>query len=430
MIPIVQLQFINYLIQTQDKSLLMVNSIDDTFFSDYSSEYKFIRDHISQYGQIPDKLTFINKYPDFDLIEVSENPNYLVDELYNDRNKRLMAKIFNQVRDRINADDVKSAMEIFNSSSQDLLQASHVDCVDILEDRSRYDAYVERTQDFSKYYVTTGFDELDEVIGGWDKLEELATIVARPGVGKSWILLKCAIAAAKQGLTVGLYSGEMSERKVGYRFDTLVGHISNRSIIQGNIDVINSYKMFLDGLNNQFSGTIKVITPRMIKHAATVTDLDAFIEKEHLDMLCIDQHSLMDDQRRAKDPVTRASNISTDLKNLQVLRQIPIIAVSQQNRATTDETAVIDVSRIAQSDKIGQDSTVVIFLEQKDNVLTLHLAKARDGGSGKKFKYAIDLDKGIFDFLPSEDDALMGAQCDDLRREFEPNSSYAGEAPF
>ena len=408
----------------------MVNSIDDTFFSDYSSEYKFIRDHISQYGQIPDKLTFINKYPDFDLIEVSENPNYLVDELYNDRNKRLMAKIFNQVRDRINADDVKSAMEIFNSSSQDLLQASHVDCVDILEDRSRYDAYVERTQDFSKYYVTTGFDELDEVIGGWDKLEELATIVARPGVGKSWILLKCAIAAAKQGLTVGLYSGEMSERKVGYRFDTLVGHISNRSIIQGNIDVINSYKMFLDGLNNQFSGTIKVITPRMIKHAATVTDLDAFIEKEHLDMLCIDQHSLMDDQRRAKDPVTRASNISTDLKNLQVLRQIPIIAVSQQNRATTDETAVIDVSRIAQSDKIGQDSTVVIFLEQKDNVLTLHLAKARDGGSGKKFKYAIDLDKGIFDFLPSEDDALMGAQCDDLRREFEPNSSYAGEAPF
>ena len=188
----------------------MVNSIDDTFFSEYQAEFGFIRNHISQYGQIPDKLTFIDKFPDFDFIEVSENPNYLVDELYNDRNKRLMAKIFNQVRDRINADDVKSAMEIFNSASQDLLQASHVDCVDILDDKSRYEAYVERTQDFSKYYVKTGFDELDDIIGGWDKLEELATIVARPGVGKSWILLKCAIAAAKQGLTVGLYSGEMS----------------------------------------------------------------------------------------------------------------------------------------------------------------------------------------------------------------------------
>ena len=425
-----QLQFLNFLVQSGDKSLLMVNSIDDTFFSDYGAEFRFIRDHISQYGQIPDKLTFINKFPDFDFIEVTENPNYLVDELYNDRNKRLMAKIFNQVRDRINADDVKSAMEIFNSASQDLLQASHVDCVDIIDDTTRYDAYVERTQDFSKYYVSTGFSELDDVIGGWDRLEELATIVARPGVGKSWILLKCAIAAAKQGLTVGLYSGEMSERKVGYRFDTLVGHISNRSITHGNVDVINDYKIFLDNVNNQFKGTIKVITPRMIKHAATVTDLDAFIEKEHLDMLCIDQHSLMDDQRRAKDPVTRAANISTDLKNLQVLRQIPIIAVSQQNRAAVDDSAVIDVSRIAQSDKIGQDSTVVIFLEQKDNVLTLHLAKARDGGSGQKLKYAINLDKGIFDFMPNEDDALNGSQCADLQKEFEPNYSYSGEAPF
>ena len=105
--------------QTGDKSLLMVNSIDDTFFSDYSAEFRFIREHISTYGQIPDKLTFLNKFPDFDIIEVSENPNYLVDELYKDRNKRLMAKIFNQVRDRSNADDVKSAMEILNSASQE-----------------------------------------------------------------------------------------------------------------------------------------------------------------------------------------------------------------------------------------------------------------------------------------------------------------------
>ena len=112
------------------------------------------------------------------------------------------------------------------------------------------------------------------------------------------------------------------------------------------------------------------------------------------------------------------------------MKKIPIIAVSQQNRAAVDETAKIDVSHIAQSDKIGQDSTVVIFLEQKDNVMTLHLAKARDGGSGQKLKYAINLDRGIFDFLPNEDDALNGSQCEDLQKEFEPNYSYTGGAPF
>lgn len=424
----VQLQLLNYLLQTGDASLLKVNNVDDTFFSDYTQEYAFIRDHMSVYGQVPDRLTFASKFADFDWIEVRENPNYLIDELYRDRNKRTLARVFNGVRDRINAGDIEGAMALFTTSSQDVLSSTHIDCVDIIRDTSRYDAYLERTQDFSKYYVKTGFSELDELIGGWDRLEEYATIVARPGVGKSWVLLRCAMAAAEQGLRAGLYSGEMSEIKVGYRFDTLAGHISNSGIIHGNAELMNSYKSFLDSMESRFSGCIKVITPKMIKHSATVMDLEAFIEKENLDILFIDQHSLMEDQRKAKDPVTRAANISKDLKNLQVLKRIPIITVSQQNRNMVDENSVIDVSHIAQADRIGQDSTIVIFLEQKNHVLTMHLAKSRDNGAGVKLKYAIDLDKGVFQFVPNEDDALDGSACDELRNEFEP--TYEGGAPF
>lgn len=419
---------LNYLLQTGDTSLLMVNSIDDSFFSDYIDEYNFVRNHMSQYGQVPDRLTFANQFGDFDWIEVNENPNYLIDELYRDRNKRTLAKVFNGVRDRINAGDVEGAMALFTSSSQELVASTHIDCVDIIRDTARYDAYLERTQDFNKFYVKTGFDELDELIGGWDRLEEYATIVARPGVGKSWVLLRCAMSAAEQGLRAGLYSGEMSEIKVGYRFDTLAGHISNSGIIHGNSELMNNYKAFLDSMESRFSGTLKVITPKMIKHAATVTDLEAFIEKEKLDILFIDQHSLMEDQRKAKDPVTRAANISKDLKNLQVLKRIPIITVSQQNRNMVDDNSVIDVSHIAQADRIGQDSTVVVFLEQKNHVLTMHLAKSRDNGAGVKLKYAIDLDKGIFQFVPNEEDALNGSSCEELRNEFEPQ--YDGGAPF
>ena len=424
----VQLQLLNYLLQTGDASLLKVNNVDDTFFSDYVEEYSFIRDHMSQYGQVPDRLTFASKFVDFDWIEVRENPNYLIDELYRDRNKRTLARVFNGVRDRINSGDIEGAMALFTTSSQDVLSSTHIDCVDIIRDTSRYDAYLERTQDFSKYYVKTGFNELDELIGGWDRLEEYATIVARPGVGKSWVLLRCAMAAAEQGLRCGLYSGEMSEIKVGYRFDTLAGHISNSGIIHGNAELMNNYKAFLDSMVSRFSGCIKVITPKMIKHSATVMDLEAFIEKEQLDILFIDQHSLMEDQRRAKDPVTRAANISKDLKNLQVLKRIPIITVSQQNRNMVDENSVIDVSHIAQADRIGQDSTVVVFLEQKNHVLTMHLAKSRDNGAGVKLKYAIDLDKGVFQFIPNEDDALEGSSCEELRQEFEP--TYDGGNPF
>ena len=426
----IQLQMLNHLLTTSDDSILKVNNVDDTFFSDYTEEYNFIREHISKYGNVPDKLTFAEKFPDFDWIEVNENPNYLIDELYKDRNKRTLARVFNGVRDRINAGDVEGAMSLFTTSSTEVLSSTHIDCVDIIKNQDRYEHYLERINDFEKYYVKTGFDELDELIGGWDRLEELATIVARPGIGKSWVALRCAIAAARQGLNVGMYSGEMSELKVGYRFDTLAGHISNSKIIHGVADIQNDYKRFLDNVSNEFKGSLKVITPKMIKHAATVTDLEAFIEKEKLDILFIDQHSLMEDQRRAKDPVTRAANISKDLKNLQVLKRIPIIAVSQQNRSAIDENSVLDVSHIAQADRIGQDSTIVIFLEQKNHVMTMHLAKCRDAGAGNKLKYAIDLDRGVFEFIPNEEDALNGSSCEDLKNEYEPDYQYDGSSPF
>ena len=46
--------------------------------------------------------------------------------------------------------------------------------------------------------------------------------------------------------------------------------------------------------------------------------------------------------------------------------------------------------------------TQVIFADQKDGILTLHLVKARFGASNKKIQYAFDFDRGIFTYIPSE----------------------------
>ena len=63
----------------------------------------------------------------------------------------------------------------------------------------------------------------------------------------------------------------MSERKVGYRMDTLIRpHISNGSLIHGNINVQNEYKKYLDDLPNKFTGSLQVLTPNMIEGPAGV----------------------------------------------------------------------------------------------------------------------------------------------------------------
>lgn len=422
----IQLQVLNYLLDSKDSSFLLMNNLTKEFFSDYSEEFEFINSHYLTYGKIPDKLTLLAKFPDFDIIEVEETPKYLLDALYEDKTRRDLTVTFNNIRKLLNENNVEAALEEYNKSFDRMSSATHLDSVDILKDTSRYDAYIDKLENLDSYFVTTGLKELDELLGGgWDRQEELATIVARTNMGKTWLLLKSAIAAAEQGLNVGLYSGEMSEDKIGYRVDSLVSHISNGAITHGNDTVRREYTEFIEKLKNGLiKGSLKVLTPAMISGTAGVTALRAFIEKEKLDMLCIDQHSLLDDDRHAKNPVERASNISKDLKNLQVLKRIPIITVSQQNRASTDNG--LNTTMIAQSDRIGQDSTVVLFFEQKDGIMTLSLTKARDVANGKELQYTVNFDKGVFEYMPNSLDGTDSSNVESLRDEYE----LSGEDPW
>lgn len=423
----IQLQALNYILSNQDMSLVTVNNMSSEFFTDYRQEFDYILEHYTRYGNCPDIHSFVSKFPDFDVVSVNESSSYIVDELYQDYNKRKLAKVFNRVRELINQDKIDEAMKVYTSAASDVVQSTHLDSVDIFQDTSRYDDYIEKCKDYDRYYVKTGFKELDDLIGGWDREEELGTVVARPGVGKSWVLHKIAVAAAEQGLRVGIYSGEMSENKVGYRIDTLISHIPNSSIMKGNDAIQLEYKKYMEELPHRFKGTIKVLTPAMINGMASVTALRAFVEKEKLDILCVDQHSLLEDERRGSSPVEKASNISKDLKKLQVLKKIPIISVSQQNR---DATLVgHNTATVAQTDRIAQDSTVLIFLDQKKvegfeaKVLTLTLVKARDSVAGASLQYAIDLNRGLFQFIPTEG-SNNETQISELMKEFEGEDAF------
>lgn len=403
-------QVINYLLDTKDTSLIVLNNLTDKYFPDYKKEFNFILDHFKQYGNIPDKETFLSTFTDFDLVKVSETPQYLIEELFKEYQKNQLAYTFNNVRKYLIEGNTDKAVEIYQKAYETLTTGVALQCVDILKDTSRYDAYLERTTEFDKYYVRTGFPELDAILGGWDREEELAVIMARTNLGKSWINLKMVLASAEQGLNVGLYSGEMSERKVGYRIDTLLQHIPNGSLIHGSIGVKDDYKTYIENLPNRLRGSIKVLTPKMINGTAGVNALRAFIEKEHLDILFIDQHSLLEDDRHAKNPIERATNISKDLKNLQVLKRIPIIAVSQQNRTKNDDDSdSIDTTQIAQSDRIGQDATVIIGItrDKKDNsLMTLHIVKSRDSIVGNKITYKVDFNRGEFTYIPEGNDKI------------------------
>lgn len=427
----IQCLYLNALLDSKDITLITHNSIDGKFFSDYPEEFKFIREHIDKYGNVPDKAVFLSQFPQFDILEVNESREYLVKTLYEDLNRRQVTITFNKMRDLLNSNKVEEALRVYTSSIDKLVTSTPLKSVDILRDTSRYESYVEKMRDFTRYFVSTGFAQIDEVLGGWNRQNELAVIMGRPGSGKSFCLLKSALAAAQQGLNVGYYSGEMDLDSVGYRIDTLQSHISNGAIYHGSESIQNEYRRHLETLAQTVPGHLRIITPQLIGGLATVNSLRAFVENENLDILFVDQHSLLDDIRGGKSSVERATNISIDLKNLQVTCNIPIVAASQQNREDKDSTGVATTANIAQSDRIGQDATTVIGVEQKDGVMSLHMVKSRNSMGGKSFKYAIDLNRGIFEYIPEGDKDVKESGAD-LKKEFDEfdPSTVQGEDIF
>ncbi len=407
----IQLQVLNKVVRTKDISLITRNNLNVDFFSDLKLEFNFIMNHYNQYGTTPDYETLLSRFPDFKVINVEEGDSYLLNELIRDKNTRDMANAFNTVRNLIMQNKSDEALQVFKQSSEKLSVSRGLEAVNITKDTSRYDRYIDKTQNFSKYYVKTGLPELDKIILGWDRQEELATIIAKSGIGKTWLMLFFATKAAEQGLHVGIYSGEMSVDKVALRIDTLAGHISNGSLMHGNENIKLDYKNYIDNIKDTLKGDIEVLTPFNISGPANVSALRAFIEKYNLDILFIDQHSLLEDERGAKGTFEKAANISYDLRILQTLKKIPFVCVSQMNRTKNDDDPeLISLDQIQNSSRIGQDSTIVLGISRDKNdknIIKVQIVKSRDTGEvGRVLTYYTDLNLGTFKYIPEEGESL------------------------
>lgn len=409
----IQLQMLNYILSSGDKSLISLNNLDEDYFSDYREEFRFIDNHIKTYDKVPDIETFLSRFKNFDVVEVHESESYLISALVDDFNTRKLASVFKKISPLVQAGRLEEAIAIYKDTAENLSKGVTFRSVNILEDTHRFDEYLEKTKNQSSYFFSTSFKELDEITqGGFDRNEEIVVVSARPGVGKSLISLKFAIQAAKEGLRVGLYSGEMSDSRVGARADTLISHISNGAIIHGNDIILETYRNFINNLPTMFPGCIEVLTPDAVDGPVTTNVLKIFVEKKKLDLLVIDQISLVDEPR-GKSNKERQALIMKDLKKLQATKHMPIIVVSQQNREKNDDGS-FDTTQLADADEVGRYATIVIFIEKdkKENILKLHIAKNRDNPSGQTLSYNVDINRGNFVFIPEGDAQVNKEEVD------------------
>lgn len=413
----IELQVLSRVLNSRNIGLLELNGINEDYFQQYKPEYLFITNHVEQYGKVPDKETFLSKFQDFDIIEVTENDKYLIDTLNEEHLYSISVPIINKVAELMQTNS-NEAVSYLQSNLVKLSGRQSITGIDIISQADlRLREWQELKEHKEDYLLETGFKELDQVIGGFHSGEELVVFFARTGQGKSWVLLKSLEHAWKMNRRVGLIEPEMSANKTGYRFDTITHHASNSALMRG--DVVEDYDEYIKNLSAS-STPFFVAHPKDFSRKITVSKLKAFVLSNKLDILAIDGISYLTDERkeRGDSRTTQLTNISEDLMDLSIELKIPVIVVCQSNREGAKEDE-LQLENIRDSDGIAYNASIVLSVTQKDPGLILNLLKNRNGRNAY-LTYLWDIDVGNFEYIPSGEESGI----DDTQKSQEIRRSY------
>lgn len=244
--------------------------------------------------------------------------------------------------------------------------------------------------------VSTGFSDLDAYLSGLQR-SDLIVLAARPSFGKTSLALDMARSVAmNEKVPVGIFSLEMSKEQVVDRLIAAQAGISLWNLRQG--------KLSHEGADNDFSRIQTALSelseaPIFIDDYASpsvmqIRTMARRLQAEHgLGLVVVDYLQLIKSHERVESRVQEVSEISRSLKALAKELDIPVLAVSQLNRAVELRTdAKPKLSDLRESGSIEQDADVVMFIHRKDkgketsdrrNIAEILIEKHRNGPTGK-----------------------------------------------
>ena len=210
--------------------------------------------------------------------------------------------------------------------------------------------------------LTTGFKDLDDLTSGMQR-QDLVIVAGRPSMGKTAFALNIAEAVAMRAKQpVLVFSMEMSASQLAFRLISSMGRINQKDLRSGELaeeewprvsqaaSLLSESKIFIDDTPALSPGELRSRARRMMR--------------EHgLGLVVIDYLQLMQVPGNKENRAMEISEISRNLKAMAKELDVPVIALSQLNRALeqrNDKRPVM--SDLRESGAIEQDADLILFI--------------------------------------------------------------------
>jgi len=224
----------------------------------------------------------------------------------------------------VSPDDVAAGLE-------KAMQTGYTDTDDVDMKNAVYDLM--QTIDESKgKRLMTGIGNLDMIVGGFQP-GQLIFIGARPGVGKTALALFIACKVATSGKRVLFSSLEMTASEIAARLSSADSGVNLQNIANGDLTEQDNMKLMqslppLSRLNMVINN--RLYTPLRLRQKVS----NMVNSEEGLGLVIVDYIQLMEADEKSGSRYEAVSQISRRLKQIAMDNKVPIIALTQFNRAS------------------------------------------------------------------------------------------------
>jgi len=239
--------------------------------------------------------------------------------------------------------------------------------------------------------IPSGFIDLDRKLNGFHP-SDLIIVAGRPSMGKTAFCLNIAhhVAVVKK-IPVAFFSLEMSKEQLGFRLLSQESKIPSHQLRNGLI-AKEQWRLITEAAGNLSEGKLFIDdTPAMsiLEIRSKARRLKA---QENIQMVIVDYLQLVRGFEDRDSREREISEISRALKNLARELNIPVIALSQLNRAVEQRANKRpQLADLRESGAIEQDADVILFIyrdeiynkDTKDKgIAEIIIGKHRNGPTG------------------------------------------------
>ena len=239
--------------------------------------------------------------------------------------------------------------------------------------------------------VMTGYTDLDKITHGFQK-SNLIILAARPACGKTSFAMNIVeYVSTVLGKNCLVFSLEMSKFELAQRMVCSVSEVSMNELYKGEVKP-EYWKKITRGTNALSNGNIFVDDNGNISPTEMLSKCRRLNSRYGIDLVVVDYIQLMKGSGGHSDESKQqeVAEISRSLKMIAKEINVPVIALSQVNRATEKQARRPQLSDLRDSGAIEQDADMVMFLHRatedendpKANVTELIIAKNRSGSTG------------------------------------------------